>query len=128
MIMINNMRLIPDEKIKTRYYIFKCRYPACQEIIPVEFIVTRQNPSDEVFRLKKENRGGGLSDDMADIEARCPFCNCINHFQIKDSIKEISHHDYESGMKLTHAKIALMNVIHRALLSTGGGVDLPRTE
>ncbi len=119
---------LPDEEIKTRYYIFKCRYPACKEIIPVEFIVTRQNLSAGVFRLKKEDRGGGLSDDMADIEARCPFCNCINHFQIKDSIKEISHRDYESEMKLTHAKITLMNVIHRTLLSTDGGVDLPKTE
>ncbi len=126
--MINNMELIPDKEIKTRYYIFKCRYPACQEIIPVEFISTRQNSSPWVFRLEKENRGGGLSGNMATIEARCPFCNRINHFQIKDSIKEISHHDYESGMKLTHAKITLMNVIHRALLSPDGEVDLPRTE
>jgi len=78
--------------------------------------------------LGKENRGGGLSDDRDTIEATCPFCHHINHFQTKDSIKEISHHDYESGMHLTHAKITLMNVIHRALLSPDGGVDLPRTE
>jgi hypothetical protein len=55
--MFNNMKLIPDKEIKTRYYIFKCRYPACQEIIPVEFIATRQNSSPWVFRLEKEGRG-----------------------------------------------------------------------
>jgi hypothetical protein len=126
--MINNIKLIPDEEMKTRYYLFKCSYPACKEIIPVEFIITQQNSPAGVFTLKKGNRDGGLSDDRADIETICPFCHHTNHFQIKDSIKEINYHDYESGMKLTHAKITLMNVIHRALSGKDGGVGLPKPD
>ena len=124
--MLINTRSMHDDEMKTKYYIFTCCYPVCKEIIPVEFKGTRKNSSDGVFNLDKDNRTGELSDGIADIEVTCPFCHHINHFHIKESIREISHHEYESGMKLTYAKMTLMDVIHRALSRSDDGVDIQK--
>jgi len=92
---------ITGEDAPTRFYLFNCRYPGCEGVIPVEFCLSLNNSCDCIFLMKKET--GELSDDMAPVCDLCPLCNHVNHFQIKDSIREISCSEYEIERKRAHS-------------------------
>lgn len=92
---------ITGEDAPTRFYLFNCRYPGCEGVIPVEFRLSLNTSCDCIFLMKKEL--GELSDDMAPVCDLCPLCNHVNHFQIKDSVREISCSEYEIELKRAHS-------------------------
>ena len=92
---------ITGEDAPTRFYLFTCRYPGCEGIIPVEFRLSLNNSCDCIFLMKKET--GELSDNMAPVCELCPLCSHVNHFQIKDNIREISCSEYEIELKKAYS-------------------------
>jgi hypothetical protein len=92
-----------------KYYIFKCLNIACKEIFPVQFFSSQMNSSSGISLMVLYAEG--LNENMVSVDAKCPFCRRINHFQINESIKEISEREFEMSINIVNAKISLMNVI-----------------
>ncbi len=90
------------------YHVFKCRYPGCNEIIPVESFNSSTIPSNGMSYLQKE--GAGLSYDITAVDVTCPYCFRTNQFQIKDRIRPISRHEYEVLNSAVKSKMSLMRV------------------
>jgi len=88
------------------YHIFKCRFPGCNEIIPVESFISAAIPSMGLSYLQKE--GAGLSHDLIAVDVTCPYCSQTNHLQMKDMVKPISKKEYED---LSHAVASKMSLI-----------------
>lgn len=82
-----------DEEAPARYYLFKCRSPGCEGIIPVEFRLSLNNSYDCIFLLKKKT--GDINNGMAPVYDICPLCNHMNHFLIRDSFREMTCSEYE---------------------------------
>lgn len=97
------------------YHVFKCRFPGCNEIIPVESFSADTIPSIGMSYLQKE--GVGLSYDLIAVDATCPYCSKTNHFQIKDRIRDISKHEYEVLSHVVKSKLSLMHVTYKVLQS-----------
>ena len=97
------------------YHVFQCRFPGCNEIIPVESFSSSAIPSMGMSYLQKE--GSGLSHDLITVDATCPYCSKTNHFQIKDRIRSISRHEYEVLSHVVKSKLSLMQVTYKILQS-----------
>ena len=97
------------------YHVFKCRFPGCNEIIPVESFSSDTIPSMGMSYLQKE--GVGLSHDLIAVDATCPYCSKTNHFQIKDRIRDISKQEYEVLNNVVKSKLSLMHVTYKVLQS-----------
>ena len=97
------------------YHVFKCRFPGCHEIIPVESSISSTIPSMGISYLQKE--GVGLSHDLIAVDATCPYCSHTNHFQIKDRVKSISPQEYEKLSHTVKSKMSLIRVTYKVLQS-----------
>ena len=97
------------------YHVFKCRFPGCNEIIPVESSIPSPIPSMGISYLRKE--GVGLSHDLIAVDATCPYCSKTNHFQIKDRIRSISRQEYEKLSHAVESKMSLIRVTYKILQS-----------
>jgi hypothetical protein len=95
------------------YHVFKCRFPGCNEIIPVESFSSSTFPSMGISYLQKE--GVGLSHDLIAVDATCPYCSKTNHFQIKDRIRPISRQEYEVLSHVVKSKLSLVRVTYKIL-------------
>jgi hypothetical protein len=95
------------------YHVFKCRFPGCNEIIPVESFNSSTIPSIGISYLQKE--GVGLSHDLIAVDATCPYCSRTNHFQIKDKIRSISRQEYEVLSHVVKSKLSLVRVTYKIL-------------
>jgi hypothetical protein len=98
-----------------KYHVFKCRFPGCNEIIPVESSFSSPLTSMGMSYLKKE--GVGLSHDLIAVDATCPYCSRTNHFQIKDRIRDISKHEYDVLSNVVKSKLSLIRVTYKVLQS-----------
>jgi phage FluMu protein Com len=100
-----------NEESKCRYYIFKCRYPGCNEHIPAEFFCPRSNAAQPPLW---ENHAK-WHNDLAVIDVHCPFCRLLNQFQVREHVKEISRQEFEAETREVRARISVMNVINKVL-------------
>ncbi len=100
-------------KNNCNYHVFKCRFPGCNEIIPVESFNSSTIPSMGISYLKKE--GVGLSEDLIAVDATCPYCSRTNHFQIKDRIRPISIQEYKDLSHVVKSKLSLIRVTYKIL-------------
>ena len=97
------------------YNVFKCRFPGCNEIIPVETFNSSTTQSMGMSYLRKE--GVGFSQDLIAVDATCPYCSNTNHFQLKDRIRSISRHEYEVLNHVVISKMSLVRVNYKILQS-----------
>jgi hypothetical protein len=95
------------------YHVFKCRFPGCQEIIPVESTISSSITSMGMSYLQKE--GVGMSHDLIAVDATCPYCSRTNHFQIKDRVRPISRQEYDVLNTVVKSKLSLIRVTYRIL-------------
>jgi hypothetical protein len=95
------------------YHVFKCRFPGCNEIIPVESTISSPITSMGMSYLQKE--GVGFSHDLIAIDATCPYCSRTNHFQIKDRIRPISSQEYKELSHAVKSKLSLIRVTYKIL-------------
>ena len=97
------------------YHIFKCRFPGCNEIIPVESITT--SPVTSMGRSYLQSQGVATSHDLMEIDATCPYCSMTNRFQVKDRIRDISKQEYDEQNHAVKSKFALIRVTYKVLQS-----------
>ena len=95
------------------YHVFQCRFPGCNEIIPIESFSFSPIPSLGISYLQKE--GVGLSHDLIAVDATCPYCSRTNHFQIKDRVRSLSRQEYEELSHSVKSKLSLIRVTHKIL-------------
>lgn len=100
---------------KCNYHIFKCRFPGCNEIIPVVSFSYSANPSMDISYL--QNEGGGLSYDLIEVDVHCPYCSQTNHLQMKDMVKPINRKEYEELSHAVESKMSLIQGINKVLES-----------
>jgi hypothetical protein len=101
-----------NEESKCRYYIFKCRYPGCNEHIPSEFFCSRSNPTAHPPLWENHVK---WHNDLAVVDVPCPFCRLLNQFQVREHVKEISRQEFEAETREVKARITVMNVINKVL-------------
>jgi hypothetical protein len=101
-----------NEESKCRYYLFKCRYPGCNEHIPTKFFYPRSNFSSQPPLWDNHAK---WHYDLAVVDVPCPFCRLLNQFQVRERLKEISRHEYEIETREVKARITVMNVINKVL-------------
>jgi hypothetical protein len=100
-------------EININYGMFKCCFPGCQKIFPVESFVSSTIPSVSWSYL--QNEGVGLSYDLVSIDVTCPYCFHTNYFQIKDKVKSISRQEYEELNHSVKSKISQIRVSYKIL-------------
>jgi hypothetical protein len=100
---------------KRNYHIFKCRFPGCHEIIPVESFSSSNYLSMGITCL--QNEGVGLSNNHIAVDVPCPYCSQTNHFQMKDMVKPINRKEYEEFSHAVELKISLIQGINKILQS-----------
>jgi phage FluMu protein Com len=85
----------------SRYFIFKCQYPDCNEDIPVVLYPSahpRKGPSTESCLEKDEGKN-----EAAPIDMTCPYCNSLNHFTMMSNHKEVNRHIFEAENRAVNA-------------------------
>ena len=100
-------------KSGSNYNVFKCGFPGCNEIIPVESFISSSIPSMGMMYLKKQ--GVGLSHDLVAVDVICPYCSKTNHFQLKDRIRSISRQEYEVLSQVVKSKLSVIRVTYKQL-------------
>jgi hypothetical protein len=104
------------EGSKISYFMFKCVNITCKEIIPVKFFSSQMNSSPKtIFIIRQRER---LNENMASVDAKCPFCKRMHHFKINESIKEIGEREYEIASSIIKSKMELMNFVAKKSLYT----------
>ena len=98
------------------YHIFTCRFPRCQEIIPVESYISSTIQSMGSSYL--HNEGVGLSHDLIAVDVTCPYCSQTNHVHMKDMVKPISKKEYEELSHTVKSKMSLIQGINQVLQSS----------
>jgi hypothetical protein len=96
-----------------KYHVFKCRFPGCNEIFPVESFIF--SPITSMGMSYLHNEGVGLSHDLIAVDATCPYCSHTNHFQIKDRIRSISKQEYDVLSNVVLSKLSLIRVTYKIL-------------
>ena len=107
--------MMNSPEVNRNYHVFKCRFPGCNEIIPVESAISSPLTSMGMSYLQKE--GVGMSYDLIAVDATCPYCSKTNHFQIKDRIRAISKHEYEVLSQVVKSKLSLIRATYKVLQS-----------
>lgn len=85
----------------SRYFIFTCQNPDCNEDIPVashSFAPSGKSTSTVICHERDEG-----TNESAMIDITCPYCNSLNHFRIMNSHNEVNRHVFEAESKAINA-------------------------
>ncbi|MGD0819663.1 MAG: hypothetical protein ABSA71_02855 [Desulfomonilia bacterium] len=104
-----------DTEKNRNYHIFKCHFPGCHEIIPIETFSSSTIPSMGISYL--QNEGVELSHDLFAVDVPCPYCSQTNHLQMKDMVKPINRKEYEELSRAVESKMSLIQGINKVLQS-----------
>jgi len=87
----------------TRYFVFTCRYPDCNEHVPVELFFMQRDFSLGMFHPGKLDEGWRYEVSLCDFV--CTFCRRLNHVLIQDCVKEMSRQEYESELSSLEERV-----------------------
>ncbi len=85
----------------SRYFIFKCQNPDCNEDIPValhSFAPSGKRTSTVTCHKRDEG-----TDETDSINITCPYCNSLNHILMLNSHNEVNRHVFEAENKAMNA-------------------------
>jgi phage FluMu protein Com len=90
-----------NDSTGSRYFIFKCQHPGCNEDIPVA-LHSFAHTGKRTSAVTCHERDDGMN-KAAVIDITCPYCNFLNNFSSTNIHTEVNRHVFEAENKAINA-------------------------